>query len=89
MPARSVKFTCTEEPAFPSPPHHPLSTPPGAQSRLRPAGPRPREAEAAGRAAAGGARPGRCRRVTPSPGVANRKRKSRRAGAFPLIRFTL
>lgn len=42
-----------------------------------------------GPAAAGEARPGRCRRVTPAPGVANRKRKSRGTGVFPLIRFTL
>lgn len=42
-----------------------------------------------GPAAAGEACPSRCRRVTPAPGVANRKRKSRGAGVFPLIRFTL
>lgn len=42
-----------------------------------------------GPAAAGEARPGRCRRVTPAPGVANRKRKSRGTGVFSLIRFTL
>lgn len=42
-----------------------------------------------GPTAAGEACPSRCRRVTPAPGVANRKRKSRGAGVFPLIRFTL
>lgn len=42
-----------------------------------------------GPAAAGEASPGRCRRVTPAPGVANRKRKSRGTGVFSLIRFTL
>lgn len=37
-----------------------------------------------------GSSPGQVPRgVRPSPGVANRKRKSRGAGAFPLIRFTL
>lgn len=44
--------------------------------------------QAAGGAAAGVAPRGRCRRVTLAPGVANRKRKSRAPGAFPLIRFT-
>lgn len=84
MPARGTKFTCTEGTGFPPPtPHSPLPTPPGAQPRLRPAGPRPRRAEAAGRAAAGGARPGRCRRVTPSPGGCKPQAKVEKGWSFP------